>query len=84
LKPPRHDRFPSPNIFEAVPLQATASEKVTLVTMGIQSHDDYVEGFATLRPALYPLFINLLLRNLKLALDNIVDAQKEIRFRGIE
>jgi hypothetical protein len=52
--------------------------------MEIQSHGDYGEGFATLWPTPCPLFIGLLIRNLKRALDNIVDAQNEIRFRGIE
>ena len=52
--------------------------------MGIQSHGNYKEGFATLRRTPYPLWIALLLRNLKHALNDIVDAQKEIRFRGIE
>ena len=48
--------------------------------MGIQYHGDYGEGFATGWPTPYPLFIRLPLRNLKRVLDNIVVAQKEIRF----
>ncbi len=49
--------------------------------MGIRYHGDYGEEYAILWPAPYQLFIGLPLRNLKRALDNIVDAQKEIRFR---
>jgi hypothetical protein len=67
LKPPRHDRFPSLNILEALPWQAADSEKVTLVNMGIQSRGDYGKGFATLQPTPYPLCIGVLLRNLKRA-----------------
>jgi len=52
--------------------------------MGIQSPGNYSEGFATLWPTPYPPLIGLLFRNLKLAPDNILHAQKEIRFREIE
>ena len=52
--------------------------------MGMQSPSDYGVGFATLGPSLYPRIIGTLLRNLKPALKNIVDAQNEIRFRQIE
>jgi hypothetical protein len=60
------------------------SENITLVNMGIQSYGDYGEGFTTWRPQPYPRFVDLILRNLKRALDNIVDAQSEIRFHRIE
>jgi len=46
--------------------------------MGIQSYGDYGQEFAL------PVFIGFLLRNPKRALDNIVHAQKYIRFRRIE
>ena len=52
------------------------SEKVTLVNAGIQSYGNYGEEFAASWPAPCPLFIGLLLRNLKRALDTIVQAQK--------
>jgi len=41
LKPPRHDTFINPSKFEAVPWRVTASQEVTPVNMGIQSHGDY-------------------------------------------
>lgn len=55
--------------------------KAKLVNMGVQYHGNHGEEFATLWPKPYLLSNVLLLRNLRLAPNNIVDAQKVIRFR---
>jgi len=54
-KPLLHDRFPSLNIFEAFRRQTADSEKITLAKIGIQSHSDYREGFASRGPTRYPI-----------------------------